>query len=274
MKSFHVRHDFSPPAAREVLLLLRDRPASGNNELLRRAQEHGFEIGRRRSTDKVVSTHRDLGLVQRSSQGESQLALTDLGREVADLAMGDTLLFAELIHLRYWWLWPIVNREAAFGWAYRFVSNLLWDDAPTKVVPDRLVASVLSAAERAFGVAGASFSASSVLGVLHWLRALSPPCFTGDVFQRRLSCPAESAVLSIEGLYATRKRPLGLPLRLDGEARCQLSRATMTDQACLDDVLAEAEESLGLIRRSGDGGEFVVLRESAVPTLVSGHHKW
>jgi hypothetical protein len=270
LTSFHVRHDFTPVHGREALLLLVNAPALGNDDLLQRARVRGLELGERRSPDKVVASLRDLGLASRSGhRATGPIELTPLGRELAVVAQRDPLLFGEFIHLRYWWLWAVHNPAAHFSWAYRTVTNLLWEEAPTTVDADRLVAAVLEAAEREFGVFGASFSPSSVLGILHWLRALSPPCLAGSDFQRRAACPPEAVVSALEGIQVTRGRPLDAPLRLDGAGRELACRATMLDDAALDDVLVLAEESLGLLRRSGDGGEVVVLRRSLIPGLVS-----
>lgn len=267
MTSFHVRHDFTPVHGREALLLLAHAPAAGNDDLLQRARARGLELGERRSPDKVVASLRDLGLVSRSGHRATGLIeLTPLGRELAAVALRDPLLFGELIHLRYWWLWTA--EPAQFSWSYRMVASLLWEEAPTTVDTDRLVATVLEAAEREFGISGASFSSSSVLGILHWLRALSPPCLRGTSFQRRAACSPEAIIATLEGIHAARGRPLGSPLRLDAPGRELACRAMLLDDAALDEILFHAEESVGLLRRNGDGGEVVVLRHSLIPGLV------
>ncbi len=271
MPSFHVRHDFMPVVGREAILLLLQAPASANDELRRRAIERGLELGERRSLDKVLASLRDLGLVERTPRASvGGIRLTPLGRHLAEVSIRDPFLFAEIVHLRYWWLWASGDTEVVFSWAYREVANMLWDESPTTVDSDRLVAMVLAAAEREFGVAGASFSPSSVLGVLHWLRALSPPCLDGVQFHRRLTCPPESVVVCLEGVQAEKGQPLTMPLRVDVGVRERVCRATLLDESVLDDALSQAIETLGLMRRSGDGGDFVVLRSSLVPDLVSG----
>lgn len=270
MTSFHVRHDFTPVVGREALLLLANAPASGNDRLLEGARHRGLELGQRRSVDKVVASLRDLDLVSRpTDRASGHIELTPLGRQLAGVALRDPLLFGELVHLRYWWLWAVDGERAHFSWSYQTVSDALWEEAPTTVDADRLVATVLEAAEREFGVSGASFSASSVLGILHWLRALSPPCIIGAGFQRRVACPAEAVISALEGVQMSRGRPVTAPLRLDETSRDLVCRATLLDDAALDEVLAQAEESLGLLRRNGDGGEVLVLRQSLIPGLVS-----
>jgi hypothetical protein len=266
MPSLHVRHDLTSVVAREAMLLLLQAPARSASDLRQRAQERGLELGERRSPEKALASLRDLGLVARGSGGD--IGLTPLGRRLAEVACRDPLLFGELVHLRYWWLWVTRSPEAAFSWAYRLVADLLWEEAPTIVDSDRLVATVLAAAEREFNVAGASFSPSSVLGVLHWLRALSPPCLDGSNFRRRQACPPESVVVCVEGIQAEQRRAPGAPLRLDAHVRERICRATLLDDWALDDVLVQANETLGLMRRSGDGGDLVMLRDPLVPELV------
>jgi hypothetical protein len=119
-------------------------------------------------------------------------------------------------------------------------------------------------------VAGASFSASSVLGVLRWLRALSPPCLDASNFRRRLACPPESVMVCLDCIQAEQGQAPGAPLRLNVSVLERICRATLLDDAALDDVLLLANETLGLRRRSGDGGDLVVLRDPLAPGLVQG----
>lgn len=268
MSSFHVRHDLTPQMARETLLLLAASPLPDSGELVARARVHDFDIGRRSSPDKVIASLRDLGLIERPKTHGHQLALTPLGNRVADVAVRDSLLMAELIHLRYASLWTPEAGGEHFSWAYRTVADLLWDGAPTSIDTDRLVATILASADHQFAVRSISFSSSSVLGILHWLRALSPPCIHNGRFWRRSACSPEALTLAIEGLQVALGRPLGAPIRLDSDAKERVCRILLLDHAALDEMLADAEETVGLIRRNGDGGEIVLLRASALPGLV------
>src|SRR5579875_3129525 len=199
MTSFHVRHDLTPNVARDALLLLRVGPATDTADFLSRARARDLEIGRRRSPDKVIAALRDLDFIARPANPRCDpLQLTTLGQRVADVALRDELLFAELIHMRYTWLWTPEQGGPNFSWAYQTVCVALWHGAPMPVDNDRLVATVLSAAEHEFAVKSISFSSSSVLGILHWLRALSPPCIKGGHFRRRAACPPETLLLTLE----------------------------------------------------------------------------
>lgn len=254
---------------REVLLLLRLGPVADGSELMEHARTRDMEIGRRRSSDKVLASLRDLGLIERTTlTGQSGISLTPLGRHLADVAVRDELLFAELVHLRYWWLWAPMYDGPAFAWSYQTVTDMLWESAPCRIEPDRLVAAVLANAERRFDVRDVSFSTSSLLGIQHWLRALSPPCVVEGCFQRRASCPPEALLISLQAIHRLRGGRLGTVLRLDADARHLACRSLLLDEAGLDEVLHQAEESGTLARVAGDSGDLAVINWAAIPILV------
>ncbi|NJL03536.1 MAG: hypothetical protein HC911_01195 [Chloroflexaceae bacterium] len=269
MTSFHVRHDFSPIIARHALLLLRMAKVSSEEALLEQARARDLDIGRRQSVTKVFASLRALGLIEPAlAEQRGQVRLTDLGRQLADVAVHDALLFAELIHLRYWWLWQPEQDRAHFAWSYRTIATILWDEAPVTIDRNRLVTMVLVAAEHQFGISGISFSTSSVSGILHWLRVISPPCIIGNTFRRRPTCPPEALVVALEGIATARGHPVGTPLRLDAATREHVCHSTLLEEEAMDEVLQQAEKTLGVIRRSGDGGETVLIREPLFPALI------
>ena len=267
MTTFHVRHDFHPILAREALLLLQNAPVNDEQDFLTLARSQDFEIGRRQSPAKVFASLRDLGLVYRENR-QTPLALTPLGRHLAGVAIRDALLLAELIHLRYCWLWTPETGGEGFAWAYQTVAGLLWDEAPTSIDTDRLVAAVITGAEEQFAVKGASFSPSSVLGILHWLRALSPPCIIANTFHRRPSCAPEALLLTLEAIATVRGIPFGAALRLDASTRRRACRILLIDGEAFDETLGQLEDLGSVMRRSGDSGEMVVLLETPFPGLA------
>jgi len=267
MTTFHVRHDFHPTLAREALLLLRNAPAMSEQEFLALARAHDFEIGRRRSPAKVFASLRDLGLVYRENR-HMPLALTPLGHYLADVALHDTSLLVELIHLRYCWLWTPETGGEGFAWAYQSVAGLLWDEAPTLIDTDRLVAMVMAGAEDRFSVKGASFSSSSVLGILQWLRALSPPCFIANVFHHRPSCAPEALLLTLEALATVSGTPFGAAVRLDASTRRRACRILLIDGEAFDETLGQLEDLGSVMRRVGESGEMVVVLETSLPGLA------
>lgn len=267
MTTFHVRHDFHPSVAREALLLLRTAPLTSEQDFLAFARSHDFDIGRRQSSAKVFASLRDLGLLDRPSR-HAPLRLTSLGQQLAEIALRDELLWVELIHLRYWWLWTPETGGEGFAWAYQAVTSLLWEEAPTTIDVDRLVAMVIAGAEKQFGVKGASFSASSVLGIMHWLRALSPTCCHGSEFHHRSSCSPEALLLTLEAIATLRNIATGAPLRLDEPTRQRACRALLIDGDTFDDMVMILHELGYLIRRTGDGGDTVLLRTVPVVGLA------
>lgn len=267
MTTFHVRHDFSPLVAYEALLLLRQGQAVDEVSFLNQARAHDFELGRRQSVSKVFAALRDLELLERPTR-DAPLTLTPLGQQMAELAQRDKLLLAELIHLRYCWLWSPELGGEGFSWAYQMVAGVLWDEAPTSVDSDRLVAIVLAEAEAVFQIKGASFSPSSVLGILHWLRALSPPCIVSGMFRQRPACAPEALLFTLEAIACVSGRPAGTALRLDLATRLRACRTLLIDSDGFDDVLAQLEEMGSLLRHTNDGSESVLLLDRPLQGLV------
>jgi hypothetical protein len=267
MTTFHVRHDFHPTLAREALLLLQNAPVNDEQDFLALARSQDFEIGRRQSPAKIFASLRDLGLVYRENR-HTPLELTPLGRHLADVAIRDTLLLAELIHLRYCWLWTPETGGEGFAWAYQTVAGLLWDEAPTSIDTDRLVTTVITGAEDQFAVKGASFSPSSVLGILHWLRALSPPCITENKFHRRPSCAPEALLITLEAIATVSGTPFGAALRLDASTRRRACRILLIDGEAFDETLGQLEDLGSVMRRASDSGEMVVLLETPLPGIA------
>jgi hypothetical protein len=270
MTTFHVRHDFSPDVARDALAVLRMTTVSDEQHLLELARARDLEIGQRQSAIKVLASLRDLELVERASARHGAgICLTSLGVQIADIAIRDELFFAELIHLAYWWRWTPEHGGEGFAWAYQTVAGMLWDEAPTTIDNDRLVATVLTEAEAVFGVKGASFSSSSILGILHWLRALSPPCVVAKGFRPRPTCSPDALIIALNGIAAAQGQLPGVPLRLDTITRQRACRTVLIDTEGFDEVLAQAEETPGLIRRRSDGSDMILLRELPFPGLVA-----
>jgi hypothetical protein len=271
MSSFHVRHDFNPTVAREALLLLRLLGCTTENEFLVQARDRDFEIGQRQSAAKVFASLHDLGLLLRPAGTRTkQVTLTRLGICIADIALYDDLLFAELIHLRYYNLWSPEHAGQEFSWAYQMVANRLWDDAPTQINQNHLVAHVLAMATQEFGVTGISFSSSSVLGILQWLRALRPACIINDTFHRRLLCPPEALISALAGLHSNAGHRFDVPLQLDANMRERACRILLLDPTAFDDVLVQATDTLNILHRHGHGGEMLLLDRPLIPGLVAG----
>jgi hypothetical protein len=260
MTIFHVRHDFNPVVARDVLLILRTASVVDEQQLLEFARTHDFEVGKRRSAAKVLTSLRDLGLLTRAGHNEP-FALTPLGTQIADVALHDELLLAELIHLRYSWLWTEEHGGEAFSWAYQAVTKQLWDEAPASINSDRLVTNVIAGAQEVFDVKGASFSSSSVLGILHWLRALSPPCIVNGTFRQRPACSPEALLITLEAIAAISHRPAGTAIRMDAATRQRVCRTLVIDHEAFDEVVAQAEDIGSLVRHRADGGEALLILE-------------
>jgi len=263
--SFHVRHDFYPEVARDALVLLKTKTFLSDTDLLVEARARDLELGQRSSPTKILSSLRDLGLLQRGHP----LELSPLGREVANIAIRNRLLFTELIHLRYWSLWnSIAQRGAMFAWAYQMVVGSLWDEGMGKIDSNHLVGMVIASAEETFQRRDISFSNSSVLGILHWLRALSPPCCESTSFRRRAACSPEALVLGLRRVLYEQDRGSDAPLRLDTAIRDRVCRSLLLDVEVFDDMLEQAEDSRYLQRHQGSVGDMILIHTSLLEDLV------
>lgn len=263
--AFHVRHDLTPPLAREVLLLLRSATSANAAALLEQARARDYALGRLSGADKVLASLRDLGFVTRGTPRGQSIELTSIGRVVANVGASDPLLFAELVHIRYWRLWSEQTGGPGFGWAYRLVASTLWECAPATVDADRLTTTVLTAAEDRFGLRSVSFSRSSVLGILHWVRALTPKCIDDQrKFTRRAAAAPEAFLLALEAARRDVGIPPGVPTRVDVHLRQRVSEMLLIDPEAFDEGLTQLEEGYGVARLREPGVERIL-----VPTLAT-----
>jgi hypothetical protein len=60
----------------------------------------------------------------------------------------------------------------------------------------------------------------------------------------------------------------GVPLRLDATTRDRVCRTVLIDIETFDEMLYQAEEAFGVIRRHGDGGDMIFIREPFFPELI------
>ena len=124
---FHVRHDFQPELAYELLLLLRsDKEGISEESLQIAANNQGFELSQRKSYDKLFKSLSELGLI---SKNEKKIFLTYLGEIIAEVALYQNHLVGELIHFLYYTLYDF-DKSLRFSWSYQTICNYLWSTAP------------------------------------------------------------------------------------------------------------------------------------------------
>lgn len=268
MNSFHVRHDFIPALAREALLLIANG-VSTPDELQSQAVARDYELGHRQSPDKLLASLRDLDFLKRHATGRDHtLELTGLGQRMAQVAAADEFLFAELVHLRYWSLWDNKSGGEPFSWAYQTVSGMLWADIAGPIETDRLVSEILLQARDAFQIESISFSSSSLLGVLHWLRALNPKCVVGNEFRRRPACAPEAFVLGLRRIVKLAGVPAGVPYPLGEAERTAVCQMLLLDLAGYEEMLDMCRDDLGWVRTLGSSQAMALVDETLYPGLV------
>ncbi len=261
MTTFHVRHDCTPQLARETLTLLAQHTIADEATLRTLALNVDLELGKRSSATKIIASLRELGFVMRHQAKHEPIQLTTLGREFAALALRDQALFAELIHCRFFQLWTPEQHGAGFAWAYQWVTQYLWREAPTLIIADSLVSHIIEQAELHFGTQSISFSSSSILGIMHWLKALRPVCIDGRMFRRRELCTPEACYWMLETICTAKRHPFGIPFRLDASVKQRLCQSLVLEPSMLDEVLDLTSTTLDLPWRHGLGGETVMLHK-------------
>jgi hypothetical protein len=254
---FHVRHDFQPGFAYELLLLLHASSEGQTEEKLHdTAHNQGFELCQRKSYDKLLKSLNELGLIERH---EKKIVLTTIGQIVSEVALFQNPLLPEIIHFLYYTLFDS-EKDMRFSWSYQTVCQYLWTTAPCTINRDHLVNVVVQKAASCFGENSISFSTQSVMGVLYWVESLSPACLDklGKVFSRRIYCPIETFALALHHVYE-RHRGEGISLLLTPEIRQEICMICLIIPEVFQDMLDQAEMSFDCIQVRRERGERLIM---------------
>lgn len=254
---FHVRHDFQPGFAKELLLLLRTSREGQTEETLHTtAHDQGFELCQRKSYDKLLKSLSELGLIEKN---DKKVILTDRGKTVSEVALFQPPLLPEIIHFLYYTLFDI-NRSLRFSWSYQTVCQHLWITAPCLINRDHLVNCVVQKATSCFSENSISFSTQSVMGILYWVESLSPACLDklSKVFSRRLYCPVETFALALQHVYE-RHRGEGISVLLTPEIRHEVCSICLIVPEAFQDMLEQAEASFDCIQVRRERGERLIM---------------
>jgi hypothetical protein len=275
---YHVRHDLQPELTLELLLLLEAKSPCRAADLGQFAQTRGYRLATR-SIDQLLSSLSNLRIVARNTLTE--LTVTPRGQLMAAYTRQSPELLAELLHFTYYTLYDLASEPTPslrFSWAYRQVCDFLWDQGNQQVKPDQLVTLVQERAQITFGDVeeyGVSFSRDSVTGILQWLEALDPSClrFNAEekrIFARRSVCPLDTLLLALQYLAHVPTLPPALQLQLTAPVRQAVSRLCLIDPESLDDLLPDLAQSLGLVYRQTERGQWLSLlgERSPLPLTI------
>jgi len=254
---FHVRHDFQPGFANELLLLLHGKREWQTEDMLRAsAYEQGFELCQRKSYDKLLKSLSELGLIEKN---EKKVVLTEKGQIISEVALFQPPLLPEIIHILYYTLFD-TDDHSRFSWSYQTVCQHLWNTSPSPINRDHLVNIVVQRAISCFGENSISFSTQSVMGILYWVESLNPACLdkVGKVFSRRMYCPVEIFALAMHHVYE-QHRGEGLSLLLTPEIRQKVCVICLIAPEAFQDMLDQTEASFDCVQVRRERGERLIM---------------
>lgn len=259
---FHVRHDFQPDLARELLLLLRAASTEIDEGWLHSAaEERGYRLRQRKEYSKLLSSLADLDLLLRDKEN---LRLTRAGQVLADVVRLQPETLAEYIHFLYYTAYS-ADQTKRFSWSYRLVCETLWENAPAQINRDRLVGMVSQLAAETFETDTVSFSVSSVGGILSWLEQLTPAVFTEreDVryFTRRPYCPIETFFLAINHWYDQLRNRETVYVPLTDDFRLAVCRLCLLMPEAFDEMLVQTEAAFSVLQVRRERGERLAITQ-------------
>ncbi len=217
---------------------------------------------------------RNIGIIDRKSIP----GLTNLGKVAANIQQSNPDLFGDFLHLVIYQL-HLEEPDKRFSWAYATVVQKLWLRKEVVLSPSEkksLVGETIEAASQKFELPTSeiAFSDSSIVGVLNWLRSLSPPVIESEGksenFSRRYFCVAPLMVKAVDTIYQQLQRTYGVKIFLREEVQERLCQMLLLDPSGLDGTLENAKRTYDYDQGSffdygyeGGYGQWVMLTKSA-----------
>lgn len=191
---FHTKHDFAPEHAWTAfqLLLVMEGESCSLKELHTIAGLIASPLAKRADLNKLAAALHELDLIERE---RSEIKLSACGHALANGIGKYELGFYAGVHCLYFWrwLWSGEERLATPSWSYGETCRYIANAGLEGITPDDLVMRVVASAIEKFAVEKASFSRSSVGGVVTWLEAQAPPLISRDGNHIHASALNESA---------------------------------------------------------------------------------
>ncbi len=225
--SFHVRHEVTPRRCYEVITRLRQQEA----------------------LDDVTQAPRQVARLKQLNLVDDKI--TPRGLDILNLCQERKVLWGDLLHFFHYTLWTRVTPEKnAYSWTYRTFTEHLWQMRAVDL-QDHFWQAVVShisgqietgpvfehkiATETKDGLI--SLSKNSLIGILHWLEALTPPVLADHYFIRRHFCPPELALLASGWVAQETEGELKIDFLLTPPRREAICRLCLLEPNRLDRVL-------------------------------------
>jgi hypothetical protein len=267
---FHVRHNARPETVKEILLILQGLSETNLEDILILGASRGYTIGTTAKSaqsikENPIQVARDLGLVQ-----QDKYALTNLGREVADLMVVKPKVVNEYLHYLHYITWSSDHpQNNCFSWSYKTLCNILWDADTLLLDRAQLADQLATIARSRFQVEDIALSQRSAEAIIKWLTDLDPTVVmeqtTGKkkdrIFRRRVFCPPEAFILAVDYVYGNNNIGYQTNMILDNAKQEEICKVCLLDPSGFESTLEWTCGQFKFIMQgfSGGWGRYLVL---------------
>lgn len=208
---------------------------------------------------------------------DKKTGLTPLGKIAAEIQQSNPDLLGDFLHLVIYQL-HFFDTDKRFSWAYATVVQQLWLRKEVALSPAEkksIVGEVIEKAALNFELPTSeiAFSDSSIVGILNWLRSLSPCVIRSEgkfeYFSRRYFCAAPIFLKAVDTIYQQRKLSYGTKIFLREDIKDALCQMLLLDPSGLDGTLDNAKCTYDYDRGSffdwgyeGGYGQWIMLTQS------------
>lgn len=182
---------------------------------------------------------------------KTPLSLAPLGQVAAEIQQSNPNLIGDFFHLLIYQLY-LKEPDKRFSWVYATVVQQLWlrkEVVLSPVEKKYIVGEVIETASHKFELPTSeiAFSDSSVVGVINWLRSLSPSVLDSErkssLFSRRYFCAAPILLKAVDAIYQQSSRTYGAKILLREDIQERLCQMLLLDPSGLDNTLDNAKRT-------------------------------
>lgn len=180
---------------------------------------------------------------------DKKTGLAPLGKIAAEIQQSNPDILGDFLHLVIYQL-HFFHADKRFSWAYATVVQQLWLRKEVALSPAEkksIVGEVVEKAAVSFQLPTSeiAFSDSSIVGILNWLRSLSPCVIRSEgkseYFSRRYFCAAPIFIKAVDTIYQQRKLTHGTKIFLREDIKDAICQMLLLDPSGLDGTLDNAK---------------------------------
>lgn len=216
---------------------------------------------------------------------DKKTGLTTLGKIAAKIQQSNPDFLGDFLHLVIYQL-HFFDAEKRFSYAYATVVQQLWLRKEVTLSPAEkksIVGEVVEKAAVKFQIPTSeiAFSDSSIIGILNWLRSLSPGVIISgsegklEYFSRRYFCSAPIFIKAVDIIYQQRQLSYGTKIFLREDIKDAICQMLLLDPSGLDGTLDNAKCTYNYDQGSffnwgyeGGYGQWIMLSQSPEWTQI------